>query len=284
MYNYVFGKKLKYNIFKITFLLISIQLFLGKCNMNEDNFINDLRIEDHAKWDVLTQKKIYFGHQSVGYNIVDGMEELILNLPDVKFSLCDLEKCDEVDKNNFLHSKIGQNKEPQSKINDFKRKMMRFTDSLDIACFKFCYIDITEKTDISSIFKYYKETMSSLENQFPNTRIIHFTVPLRTVPKGLKIWLMKLLGKNIWGYDQNIIRHKFNNMMRKEYQQKGILFDLAHIESKCANGKINGFKKNGSFYPSLIPEFSDDGGHLNSFGRKKVASQFLKFLLDLQYN
>ena len=29
-----------------------------------------------SKWENLSQKKIYFGHQSVGFNIIDGIKDL----------------------------------------------------------------------------------------------------------------------------------------------------------------------------------------------------------------
>jgi len=40
------------------------------------------------------------------------------------------------------------------------------------------------------------------------------------------------------------------------------------------------FRKGNQIYFTLIPEYTDDGGHLNTLGRKIVAEQLLIFLAD----
>jgi len=41
------------------------------------------------------------------------------------------------------------------------------------------------------------------------------------------------------------------------------------------------FRKEGKKYYSMTPTYTDDGGHLNERGRKKVAEQFLLFMINL---
>ena len=40
-----------------------------------------------AKWEKLSQKKIYFGHQSVGFNIIDGIKDLMKENPQIKLNI-----------------------------------------------------------------------------------------------------------------------------------------------------------------------------------------------------
>ena len=41
------------------------------------------------------------------------------------------------------------------------------------------------------------------------------------------------------------------------------------------------FTKDGENYYSLVPDYTDDGGHLNEKGRKIVAEQLLILLANL---
>ena len=39
------------------------------------------------KWENLSQKKIYFGHQSVGFNIIDGIKDVMKENPQIKLNI-----------------------------------------------------------------------------------------------------------------------------------------------------------------------------------------------------
>ncbi|MEF9476235.1 MAG: hypothetical protein L0958_06070, partial [Candidatus Mariimomonas ferrooxydans] len=60
-----------------------------------------------------------------------------------------------------------------------------------------------------------------------------------------------------------------------------ILFDLALIESTDSEGGMATFKKCGKSFYSLVPSYTNDGGHLNEDGRRIVAEQLLIFLANL---
>ena len=81
--------------------------------------------------------------------------------------------------------------------------------------------------------------------------------------------------------DVNILRNEYNETLRKEYVNKGTLFDLAEIESTFPDGSRSTFKRNRKLHYSLVPEYTYDGSHLNEIGRKKVAEQLLIFLATL---
>ena len=72
-----------------------------------------------SKWENLSQKRIYFGHQSVGFNIIDGVKDVMKEHPQINLNI--VETSDESDfKVGLLaHSKVGKNNDPKSKINEF---------------------------------------------------------------------------------------------------------------------------------------------------------------------
>jgi len=40
-----------------------------------------------SKWENLSQKKIYFGHKSVGFNIIDGIKDVMKENPQIKLNI-----------------------------------------------------------------------------------------------------------------------------------------------------------------------------------------------------
>ena len=233
-------------------------------------------------WQKLSQKRIYFGHQSVGQNILDGIREIMKENPQVKLNIKETSDPNDFNAPVFAHTPVGKNMDPVSKCDDFADNMTQvLKQKVDIAFFKFCYIDILNTTDVNQVFTAYKHTIERAKKSSPNTMIIHVTAPLRVVQTGLKVWTKKVIGRPIGGYDDNIKREQFNTLLRKEYSGKEPIFDLAGIESIFPDGTRSTFKKDGKEYPALVPAYTNDGGHLNESGRKKVAEQFLILLANL---
>jgi hypothetical protein len=181
------------------------------------------------------------------------------------------------------HSRIGKNVDPRSKVQEFAALMSAgIGENTDVAFFKFCYVDVTAKTDVEKLYKGYKDAMDTLRKLYPKTAIIHVTVPLTVSKTSMKTRLKKLLGKKeMWEYDDNVRRNEFNELLRKEYQGKQPLFDLSRVESTYPDGTRSSFTKGENTYDSLVPEYTYDGGHLNEKGRKVVAEALLVFLANL---
>lgn len=235
-----------------------------------------------SKWENLAQKKIYFGHQSVGFNIVDGIKDVMKENPQIKLNIVETANESDFKVGLFAHSKVGENKDPKSKIDEFARLMdEELGNNTDIAFFKFCYIDMIAGTDVGTVFSDYKNTMLRLRNAFPKTTFVHVTVPVRIVQTGVRVWIKKVIGRPIGGYDDNIKRNQFNELLRKEFRGKEPIFDLAKIESISPDGTRSAFSKDGETYYSLVPEYTQDGGHLNEKGRRIVAEQLLILLANL---
>jgi len=242
--------------------------------------INDSHIEQ------LSEKKIYFGHQSVGFNIIDGIQDLLQTHTKTNLRIVETTTASDFDEPILGHSTIGQNTNPGSKIDAFSKYIgSGIGANADICLFKFCYIDMTANTDVQALFKNYKNTMNRLKSAYPQTQFVHVTMPLTAPRPGImsavKGSIRKVLGKPVSGYDDNINRIIFNEFLRKEYQNNEPLFELAMLESTYPDGSITTFKKNGSVYRHLAPDYTKDGGHLNALGRKLIAEQFLIFLAEL---
>ncbi|MDY6934872.1 MAG: hypothetical protein SVZ03_11725 [Spirochaetota bacterium] len=224
----------------------------------------------------LTEKRIYFGHQSVGFNIIDGINDIIKENSSIKLNIVKTDNIEDFKRPIFAHSQNGINKDPKSKVDAFTNLMEKgLGDKVDIAFFKFCYVDILNDTNVNEVFNYYKSAMMRLKNRYPKTLFIHVTVPLMREAKGPKAFIKSIIGR-----DHNIVRNQFNDLLREEYD-KNRIFDLARFESTYPKGQREARKKGGKYSYSLIPEYTDDGGHLNEKGRKIIAEQFLIFLSEL---
>ena len=154
-------------------------------------------------------------------------------------------------------------------------------DKAAIAFFKYCYIDITETTDVSSLFSSYAKTMTSLKTRYPSLLLIHVTVPLTVVQRGPRAWIKRAIGRKVGGYGDNIQRNRFNDLLRNTYGGREPLFDLALLEATQADGSQAVFKKNGRTFHTLSPEYSSDGRHLNIYGSRFIAERLLLFLIEL---
>lgn len=264
-------------------LIFSVSCEGGKMSAKEVTSVKNI---PESKLQKLSDKKIYFGHQSVGYNIVDGLKDIMKENPAIKLNIVDAADPDAFKMPVFAHSVVGQNTKPDSKVDDFSRLMEQgIGNKADMAFLKFCYVDVDEKTDVQKVFDYYKNRLAQLKGKYPNTTFIHFTMPLVSKQTGIKIWLKdtikKIIGRPVRNYSINIMRNQFNDMLKKEYEGKEPIFDLARIESTLSDGRQLTLTKDGATFYSMLPEYTYDGGHLNEKGRKIAAQELLLFLANL---
>lgn len=265
--------------------LLSIIAFLlfSACNGGDmpEKTISFTALKDVpvSSWEKLAQKNIFFGHQSVGFNIMDGIKDLMKENPQIKLKIVETDDPSEFNRPLFAHARVGKNKDPFSKIDAFADFMEKgIGNKADIAFFKFCYVDIGAETDVEKVFSDYKNSLSSLMKTYPKTTFVHVTVPLKSLQSGIKAFVKKIIGRPMWGYDDNIKRNQFNELLRKEYDGKAPIFDLARTESTLPDGKRSSFSKDGKNYYFMVPDYTHDGGHLNELGRKRAAEQLLVVL------
>ena len=269
--------------FLLTLLSCILILLTGGAMAGQKNTLKNIKNVAPENWEALSGEKIYFGHQSVGFNIIDGIKDVMSADNRVKLNIVELNEIGKLDASGFYHSRIGSNVDPISKIDDFSRKMADgIGGTADIAFFKFCFVDIGADTDVNKVFDHYKSTMSRLKTKYPNTTFIHFTIPLGATITTWKTKIKTLMGKkDIWEYDANIKKNEFNDLLTNYYAGKDPVFDIAYFESTYPDGKRSTFSKEGKSYFDLAPEYTYDDGHLNEKGRQWVAAHLLTFLANL---
>jgi hypothetical protein len=232
--------------------------------------------------------RTFFAHQSVGADILAGIEQLtrtgsrvaqVLDLaqardniePDLTHSLL------------IIHERVGANREPLTKIAGFRAVLdAKLRPEVDVALLKFCYVDITTQAEAETLWRHYETAIEELSTVHPGVRLVHCTVPLRSLPEGPYAWLRRALGHRHPAIAANRARDWFNRQLRERFGKSHRLFDLAALESRRANGKPCELMDAGTRVPSLAREWTYDGGHLNEPGRTMAAAAFLEFLQTLQ--
>jgi hypothetical protein len=227
----------------------------------------------------LAQKRVYFGHQSVGANLIQGVRDLTGENPSIRLNIVESSDVRDVPGPVFAHSRLGRNSDPQSKIEGFVRLMEQgAADALDMAFFKFCYVDVTPATDVAALFANYSKALQGLTARYPRTVFVHVTIPLASVQAGPKAWAKRILRMPLCGYDDNRARWQFNECLRKQYGGKEPLFDLARAEATAPNGSRVWLEQDGCRFEAIAQAYTDDGGHLNEVGRRRAAAELLVVL------
>lgn len=230
----------------------------------------------------LMPARIIFGHQSVGQNIIDGIDELLSKYGLTENYILSADQPVPSDGGFLWHRPVGNNTQPISKCEDFSHLLNQLSaQHIDFALFKLCYIDINEHTNVADLFNQYREHMERLKREHPDIHFIHVTVPLRHNVTGPGVWMREILGRPNHSKLANINRNRFNNLLIAQYGLQSV-FDLAASESTYRDGRRSVFTYNNrDIYYSLAGEYTDDGGHLNNIGRIKVAEDFIRYLARL---
>jgi len=264
------------NKFKISVILSLTFLYIFSCQKNDSGIkIDEVNMQVSIN-DNLLKQKIYFGHMSVGYNVISGVEDRKKEQASLKeLHVIEMSPGDTIESSGIYHSKIGKNGFPFVKCDNFKERLSKndLGHKIDMAMFKFCYIDFNDQTDVDKLFEYYVETIDAIKKIFPEIKIAHITVPLRAHKWKLKGFVKILIKKDI----RNIKRNEFNQLLHEKYSDRSI-FDLAKAESTYPDGKREVFMDNENEYFALIKDYTYDGGHLNGLGAKIAANKLLSFL------
>lgn len=233
-----------------------------------------------AALEELQQMRVFFGHRSVGRNILEGIEDL----SEATGVSIDIREADDAavaarSAHTILHAGIGENRRPQTKIDHFARLMRAgLAEQVEVAFMKFCYVDSRGEMSPEEIFESYIGEMEELEAEFPDTVFLYVTMPLRAPRTDIKGRIKMLLGMESRGREDNIPRHRFNELLREAKTDTGRLFDLARAEATAPDGRHESFRQDREIYEAMYPGYTSDGGHLNEYGRRVVAAELVEFL------
>lgn len=234
-----------------------------------------------AQWEALSQRQIFFGHQSVGGNIMDGVADVMAHNPQVRLNVVESRDIGSAGPA-FHHALVGRNDYPLEKMDDFVGVVSReFGADGGIAMLKLCYVDIHRHTDPDALFAEYQHRVAAVRRANPAVTIVHFTAPLTGIENWKGLVRAKLTG-NATARERNRVRNRYNELIRQAYEGREPLFDIAELESTLPDGRRVFFGGAEAPVYMLAPEYSDDGGHLNAAARRMVAEQLLVTLAQLE--
>ena len=231
-----------------------------------------------AQWQALAARRMYFGHQSVGGNIMDGVREVLAARPDIRLAVVETATLDSTGTPGLYHARIGRNGDPASKARQFAA--IADTGAPAVGMLKYCYVDVDGRSDPDALFREYQAAMQQVRQRHPGLVLVHVTMPLTTL-EGRKDWLMGKLRGRATKRDLNIIRNRYNALLRQAYAGKEPVFDLARLESTRPDGSRSFFRRGADTIYYLAPELTTDGGHLNDEGRRRAAREMLALLAAL---
>lgn len=208
---------------------------------------------------------VYFGHNSVGSNMIDGVSALLAENAGPEPTVAGTSDPALVSAGVFAHSGIGGNGDPTAKIATFRTLMTgALGGKADVAFMKFCFVDFETATwdtqaNVDALFAEYQAMVAAVHTAHPTLKLVHLTVPLSPADD-----------------PNNARRERVSQKLRAAY---GVdVFDLALLESTnpATHARVMG---TGSSAPRLYSGWASDGsGHLNAAGSRAVAEALIAFL------
>lgn len=226
----------------------------------------------------VAEMRVFFGHQSVGRNVLDAVPRVYaaagLDAPDI------IESTDPVGGAAIQHAYTGRNGDPLGKLEAFDSAIRGgLGEVIDVAVFKFCYVDLHAGDDAEALFLAYRDTMLQLERDYPEVSFLYATIPLTTERDAVgraKDRVKRLLGRNVpYVPGHNVAREQLNSLIRAEFGDSGRLWDIAAVQAAGADGVRERRTVDGSVFFAMDDGLASDPGHLNPAGAEIVAGTFL---------
>lgn len=221
--------------------------------------------------------RVLFGHQSVGANVIDGVERTFVAAGAAGLLTVTETREPVSAEGGFLaHASVGVNGDPYGKLTDFKALLDGpLGSNLDIALLKLCYVDVVAETDVDAVFTAYSSMMADLERSHPSVRFLYTTVPL-TTDRGWKSTIKSWIGDDDhMGPADNLARQRYNALVRLRFGSTGRLFDIAAVEATLAQDPTERHS-GGQAYYVLNKALASDAGHLNDLGGSLAATELIR--------
>jgi hypothetical protein len=203
--------------------------------------------------DAIAGARLLFCHQSVGRDVLHGVESLAQNAR-VDLRIVEFKGLPAESGPGIFHCMIGANGKPEAKVDAFLAllngpEQPRF----DVAILKFCFEDlnVTDVGRAKSLFEYYVTAVQKLQQDRPDVRVVPATIPLLSDVKTWKTPVRRLIGMGAYGDAENVVRNSYNALVRGRFAGEPI-FDIANVESTEGGGRQSGFKDRGQFMQTLL--------------------------------
>jgi len=224
-------------------------------------------IDETLKADLqaLQGARIYFGHQSVGDDILEGLRAFAREAG-VELSIAE--------------ERVGANEKPLAKFEDFARHAESpASQGEQLLLVKLCFVDFNPKTDVGALVQAYAGSVERVRRARPEARLVHVTPPLCSRPTDMKSKLKRTLGSPVWEDQANARRAAFREALLARFSGEPFL-DLGLVESTRPDGSRELHDVGGQQVPMLWPGYTTDGGHLNDTGKRVAARAFARAAAD----
>ncbi len=250
---------------------------LAACSSGEREEVKVDAMALKAELQAIGQARILFAHQSVGRDILAGVQALAQEAG-VPLHIQQIDGVPPAGPGLF-HAQVGSNGDPDSKVEAYAGLLARTErPAYDVAVLKFCYEDLERGAKgQTGLLHRYAARMDELKSLRPDVRLVHVSVPLRADPPGWKTTLKRWLGRETWEDADNVRRNHYNDELRSRFGGSHF-FDLATIQSTLPDGARSGFTHDGKTVYTLAQPYTHDGGHLNELGRRQAAAAFVHTL------
>jgi lysophospholipase L1-like esterase len=260
------------------FLCLGVACALAACQegKNPESEVMDSNSNLKQEISALAKARIFFGHQSVGRNILDGLKSLAME-EGAALNILRPGETDSLPDSFLMHADVGENEKPQSKCDAMEAQLSKAPEpGYNLAMLKFCYVDFNRHTDVAEVFAAYKRTIAGLRERHPNTVFVHASVPLTSISVKDRATapIKRLLGRP-HPEGSNIKRNQYNRLLLEHFNGEPI-FDIAKAESIRPDGGRETFKDGDETHYSLVNAYTDDGGHLNAAGARRLAREFVR--------
>ena len=106
--------------------LFTVFVIRGMVSMQVENVpVPALKDISLPVWAKLSRQRMYFGHQSVGNNIIDGLQDIRKEHPEINLNIIETSDPQRLHMPALAHSKVGTNKDPKSKLDAFADLMAK---------------------------------------------------------------------------------------------------------------------------------------------------------------
>ncbi len=268
----------------------ALWLFVLGCSTRESGEINMNQIlkvtrEETSRdlWPRISELKVFFGHQSVGRDILNGVQANLTDMDGMELEIREFRNPTRMTKGLLLHAPIGRNGTAESKIDDFVKLMCgEMGESVDVAMMKLCFVDISGTDDADKLFEYYISGMQRIRSRRPQLTLVHCTVPITAGESRAKSFVKNILGKSTVG-DANYLRNRYNRLLIQHFGTTEPVFDIAGRQALHENGTVESFHYKGGKYLCFRPDLTDDGGHPNADGSALLGEELLNVLAGPAY-
>jgi hypothetical protein len=234
-----------------------------------------------ARWSAIGGRTVYFAHQSVGAEIVAGVEALTraYNLP---IHIVQNPEPISPTRPAFVHFFAGDRRDYASKNAAILRLLESPTRAPHpLVILKYCHGDIKGPGDGTAMFEAYRDTVDTIQFEHPDVTVVHATIPLTTIAEnalksGTKLFLGLPSEREV-----AVARHRYNELLRTEFGASEPIFDVARVQSTRPDGSIERFAFGGAFIETLAPQNTSDGYALAPACRTVAAAELLEVLADV---